>query len=123
MANRIDYLAIFKELLDVFEGRKAKKQDFYDKVYLIAGILDQVSALQEFCLFIKENTKLEYESSKKLAERKQKNADGEIVIVMKEVPDYKNVVLKFNDGCNAVPIIKEICRRNYPQEWENGKEL
>ena len=120
MVNKIDYLAIFKELLDVFEGRKPKKQDFYNKAYLIAGILDQVSALQEFCLFIKENTRLEYESGKKLAERKQKNADGEIVSVMKQVPDYKNVVLKFNDDCNAVSIIKEIYHRNYPQEWENG---
>ena len=40
-----------------------KDKNFYHKVYLCYGMLCQVQDLQEFCLFIKENTTLEYESS------------------------------------------------------------
>ena len=119
MANKIDYGKLFKYVMDAYEGKKPKGKDFYHKVYLCYGMLCQVQDLQEFCLFIKENTNLEYQSEKRQVEKPVYNKElkkYENKIVSQNY--YYNVSLKFKDGFSSVAEIKKICRRTYPQEME-----
>ena len=114
--KKVNYMKIFKTVLDMFEGRKPKDKNFYDRIYVIFGLISQFEELKDFQFYIKTDTKLSYEKEMVEIERLKKNEDGEEIVVKKLVPYYKNVVLKFTDGTGSVPMIKNIYKKEFLEE-------